>query len=274
MHRWYDNHTGRWISEDPIGFAAGDANLTRYVGNHVTSSTDTFGLAEDLIVKANVLSVDLRITFTLGLDPVSYDLCLNSLVETLAKDGGGLVLDKAKEKLWEVFLRQLSGRGQDLITFLKEIAKDQPVGKKIGAEKVYLNSWSIRPVYTMEYATMYLCHEHKTGRFTAIDISDVERVEIVGRPIHSNEFSNYGKIDLTSDKDRRVFMRDAKNAFGKVGRIMTLDYMHGEAEFLLRQYVKSATDHKNATMLVTIDGLYSPKSDLTSWGDLPDISTK
>ncbi|MCA9188583.1 MAG: hypothetical protein KDA99_23305 [Planctomycetales bacterium] len=46
MHRWYDNQTGRWISEDPIGFAAGDANLTRYVGNKAVSSLDSEGLQE------------------------------------------------------------------------------------------------------------------------------------------------------------------------------------------------------------------------------------
>jgi RHS repeat-associated protein len=41
--RWYDPQTGRWISEDPIGFAAGDANLARYVGNGVTYATDPSG---------------------------------------------------------------------------------------------------------------------------------------------------------------------------------------------------------------------------------------
>ena len=44
MHRWYDNQTGRWISEDPIGFAGGDANLARYVGNIAASMTDPDGL--------------------------------------------------------------------------------------------------------------------------------------------------------------------------------------------------------------------------------------
>jgi RHS repeat-associated protein len=32
--RWYDNTTGRWLSEDPIGFRAGDHNLYRYVNNN------------------------------------------------------------------------------------------------------------------------------------------------------------------------------------------------------------------------------------------------
>ena len=33
--RWFDPRIGRFISEDPIGFAAGDTNLSRYVGNSI-----------------------------------------------------------------------------------------------------------------------------------------------------------------------------------------------------------------------------------------------
>jgi len=39
--------TGRWTSQDPIGFAAGDTNLYRYVGNGPTSSSDPTGLTGD-----------------------------------------------------------------------------------------------------------------------------------------------------------------------------------------------------------------------------------
>jgi RHS repeat-associated protein len=42
--RWYDNSVGRWLSEDPIGFAAGDQNLYRYVSNFATGATDPSGL--------------------------------------------------------------------------------------------------------------------------------------------------------------------------------------------------------------------------------------
>ncbi len=42
--RWYDPNTGTWLSNDPIGFAAGDANLYRYVGNQPTTMTDPSGL--------------------------------------------------------------------------------------------------------------------------------------------------------------------------------------------------------------------------------------
>ncbi|WP_162006893.1 RHS repeat protein, partial [Roseimaritima sediminicola] len=44
--RWYDPTTGRWLSQDPIGFAAGDANLYRYVGNGPTTRIDPSGLQE------------------------------------------------------------------------------------------------------------------------------------------------------------------------------------------------------------------------------------
>ena len=43
LNRWYDSTTGRWISDDPIGFAAGDANLYRYVGNSPTDLIDPTG---------------------------------------------------------------------------------------------------------------------------------------------------------------------------------------------------------------------------------------
>ncbi len=43
-HRYYDPTTGRFDSEDPSGFAAGDANLQRYVFNSPTNYTDGSGL--------------------------------------------------------------------------------------------------------------------------------------------------------------------------------------------------------------------------------------
>ncbi|MGH9341354.1 MAG: RHS repeat-associated core domain-containing protein, partial [Acidobacteriota bacterium] len=42
--RWYDAEARRFISEDPIGFSAGDPNLNRYVGNSPTNFIDPSGL--------------------------------------------------------------------------------------------------------------------------------------------------------------------------------------------------------------------------------------
>jgi RHS repeat-associated protein len=41
--RWYDPSSGRFMSEDPMGFGAGDMNLWRYVGNAPTNATDPSG---------------------------------------------------------------------------------------------------------------------------------------------------------------------------------------------------------------------------------------
>ncbi|MBX9716763.1 MAG: hypothetical protein K2X42_09230, partial [Burkholderiaceae bacterium] len=43
--RWYDNSLGRFVSRDPIGFAAGDANLYRYVDNRPLDRIDPTGRA-------------------------------------------------------------------------------------------------------------------------------------------------------------------------------------------------------------------------------------
>jgi RHS repeat-associated protein len=44
LFRWYDSALGQWLSEDPIGFTAGDENVRRYVGNRATYITDSSGL--------------------------------------------------------------------------------------------------------------------------------------------------------------------------------------------------------------------------------------
>ena len=38
--------TGRWDSQDPLGFGGGDDDLYGYVGNNTTNATDAAGLSE------------------------------------------------------------------------------------------------------------------------------------------------------------------------------------------------------------------------------------
>jgi RHS repeat-associated protein len=45
-NRWYDPKAGVFVEQDPLGFAAGDANLSRYVGNAPTIYTDPLGLVQ------------------------------------------------------------------------------------------------------------------------------------------------------------------------------------------------------------------------------------
>lgn len=46
----YDPAVGRWLTMDPIGFEAGDANLYRYVGNDSAASVDPDGLSKKKVV--------------------------------------------------------------------------------------------------------------------------------------------------------------------------------------------------------------------------------
>jgi hypothetical protein len=48
----FDPSVGKWTTLDPIGFAAGDPNLYRYVGNSPTNRVDPSGLADLGVVKA------------------------------------------------------------------------------------------------------------------------------------------------------------------------------------------------------------------------------
>lgn len=41
--RFYDPLQGRFLSQDPLGFNAGDSNLYRYVGNSPANATDPTG---------------------------------------------------------------------------------------------------------------------------------------------------------------------------------------------------------------------------------------
>ena len=46
LNRWYDAAIGQWLSEDPIGFRAGDANLSRYLKNKPLTLRDPSGLQQ------------------------------------------------------------------------------------------------------------------------------------------------------------------------------------------------------------------------------------
>ena len=44
LNRWFDSSIGKWLSNDPIGFGGGDANVQRYVVNNPLQFVDNNGL--------------------------------------------------------------------------------------------------------------------------------------------------------------------------------------------------------------------------------------
>lgn len=68
--RYYDPSVGRFITQDPISFAGGDANLYRYVSNQPVIATDPSGLTE-VVFSAAATAYDLQLAeavngFTFG----------------------------------------------------------------------------------------------------------------------------------------------------------------------------------------------------------------
>ena len=81
--RYYDAPVGRFISEDPIGFEAGDANVYRYVLNSPTNFTDPSGLLT--IYKGNPI-VDTASTVMNGSPLVQLGKLFNPQLEQQVTD--------------------------------------------------------------------------------------------------------------------------------------------------------------------------------------------
>ena len=83
--RYLDLVLARWISQDPIGFAEGDANLYRYVGNSPTNRTDPSGL--DWLDEAAGFSAGIGDSMSFGLGWLIRDKLVG--INTVDYNGGG-----------------------------------------------------------------------------------------------------------------------------------------------------------------------------------------
>ncbi len=82
--RWYDPHTGRWMSEDPIGFAGGLENISDYVGNSPTNYTDPAGLKKVWNPVQGWIDVDDNNVMIPGLpngEPIYRDIIIRNYAE-------------------------------------------------------------------------------------------------------------------------------------------------------------------------------------------------
>ncbi|MGI6418336.1 MAG: RHS repeat-associated core domain-containing protein [Thermoguttaceae bacterium] len=88
LNRWYDAETGTWISEDPKGFAAADANLYRYVGNLPNTFLDPTGkgLLSDAVAEAIKTLLSTQGGETDTMNRVTEREAVNAVIDMIKKD--------------------------------------------------------------------------------------------------------------------------------------------------------------------------------------------
>jgi hypothetical protein len=87
LFRWLDPSLGQWLNEDPIGFAAGDENVRRYVGNGVVDSVDPLGLEEPSTF--NYSNMYLNDSFRAGIPLSAYGEQQGDLLDWMADGASG-----------------------------------------------------------------------------------------------------------------------------------------------------------------------------------------
>jgi uncharacterized protein RhaS with RHS repeats len=108
----YDPSIGRWLSQDPSGFEAGDPNLYRYCGNAPTDGMDPSGLAEyqvnngtfDVAMTPGNNFVDVTIKFTPGKKcPEAGIIRFIQISKVTDKNGAPVDWTKAKKVIPSIF---------------------------------------------------------------------------------------------------------------------------------------------------------------------------
>lgn len=131
--RWYDPQQGRFISQDPVGFAGGDLDLYAYVANNPLGSADPYGLWA-----------------TGGKAPAN--------VNTIVCDGAGGIKvqtgatgDAAQSKcLTGCIIKHEESHKSDALAANPDVCKGKPAGARVNASDAKEAKASELAAYTVE----------------------------------------------------------------------------------------------------------------------------
>ncbi len=181
INRWYDPQLGKWMSRDPIGFAAGQPNLSEYVGNSPTNAVDPFGLISPVVVygatsdgraklvvrtdkpfqRISMIRSDGKVIGTQagqsGKGPgiVEIPFNQNDLVEGIGADARGynfkVVTDTCEEANVSLSIRHGAVSAKKILGGVIKVGKTLPVGFEVASYIRY---------HELEYSTS------EKGRFT------------------------------------------------------------------------------------------------------------
>jgi RHS repeat-associated protein len=192
--RYYDSAVGRFISEDPLGFSAGDGNLYRYVGNSPTNFIDPSGLDENSWPQINLLDI---VIFT--------GEAAKALLQQANPDGGRLnegnippgAIKPTVTKTGTPGLFDPNNYGKDLPDFTRG---DYNTGNKIP-----------RPVFdpngARKYKDFVIPQKHHTGHGDRC-LNDILIPPFVSAEINPNDEQN--KYEQEQDRDRAKFKQKDK----------------------------------------------------------------
>jgi RHS repeat-associated protein len=139
--RYYDPATGRWTTEDPIGFAGKDTNLYRYARNDPTNLTDPSGLSVETVTYDQ---------------PYPIVGNINALPGTLTVPGSGGFLSVSKTTLWNISNRANPAwtKTGDTVTYFVYVKEGAPYWDK-GVVSTYDSGYVFKTTYTRVSFTQY-----------------------------------------------------------------------------------------------------------------------
>jgi RHS repeat-associated protein len=144
-YRYYDPHTGRWISQDPVTFAAGDANVYRYVHNNSVNRIDPAGLAE-IELTGQREGRDRAFKFDLGesrgMLSIDKGTGENAFVGTLDVNLAGLISDK------DGLLIRYEGKNFDRVRFIQFVRLSVTVTEEVYRLNPVRDCWEAPKTYS------------------------------------------------------------------------------------------------------------------------------
>jgi RHS repeat-associated protein len=250
-NRDYDPQQMRWNERDPIGFAAGDLSLFRYVGNRPTGFVDPSGLVS--AISGNITAVYLHISFGIGVNTgdkaFTYDVSAQGLTDLLLGPVQNHAIDKIKETLLNKLMDMLGKHGEGIFELFDDLTV--PLGKKVGAENIMLHSIHITPKYVADYRS--ICHTGG-GNFDTYEGT----VEFLGDPLAIWD----GQLNFANQHDRGRILSAIRKLFKQIVKNTTLADLQNDARDHFGAAVLEDTDCPGPARVMDLGGIGKPPANL------------
>jgi RHS repeat-associated protein len=130
--RYYDPEIGRFLTEDPLRFGAGDVNLYRYVFNGPITLTDPYGLLTKA-ERADIAKQFSNAVDTFGYATIAASITLPEGAPVVATLGAMTAASKVGEFYFSRDIgKVLTGVYIDIVTSFIPVVKNIPVGDVVG----------------------------------------------------------------------------------------------------------------------------------------------